>query len=1143
VAAFTIVVVQPPGYAHSAAFREVAESLVFALRRLGQDASIAPRPAAGSRSIVLGSNLLPGHPLELAPDSILYNLEQIEPGSSWLTPELLDLFRRYEVWDYSARNAARYPDLGLKAPRVVPVGYVPELTRIAPAQEDIDVLFYGSMNERRKSVLDQLAATGLRVHTAFGVYGAARDQLVARAKVVLNVHYYEAKVFEVVRVSYLLANGRCVVSERGSDLAEESEFEKAVAFAPYGDLVDTCVRLCRDEQARRQVASEGQRLFRQRDARLPLAAALALPVPEDPPSPDAQPAGSGPAAANGKGTAPAPGADPVVSIVIPAWNKWDYTFRCLMSLVKNTDGIPYETIVVDNASSDETRVALPLLKGIRVHRNQENLGFARASNQGAAMARGRYILFLNNDTEALPNWLPPLVRILDTEPDVGIVGAKLLFPDGTLQHAGVGVAYAYPRPISPFHLRYRQPSEASRQRLDLPAVTGACLLIRRELCHELGGFDEAFVNGNEDVDLCFRAREKGIRVVYTPESVLYHHESVTPGRFAKATQNEILLHERWVDRFRSFTHNIPSRREPGPARDSGRSMSVVVPALNALHTIAVCAEAILPGLRRGDELVIADGGSSDSTLRFARKLERDHGGLVRVVEGSGIHRALATALDSARAPTSVVVHAFVRVLPGFLDDVAALLAAPGQHFFAQPTGREGLLAAGPTRLLSDAAATEPSAFFDADQARLIASLEALRSPLQAPCAVISSLAIGRPEGAPTLQGRPDEAVAPPSAERPPSSALASVPARPLTAAVFTLDDPEIACYQLRIGRPLDVLDGAVRVRHGVVRAGSAKRIDDSVVRGADLIVVQRLFPSPEMVPLLDALLELGPPVIYEMDDLLHDLPDTNPHKPGMASRIPAILSMVRRAAAVTVSTEALKERLAAFNSKVHVFPNLLDDRLWRTEAVHRPVEASPVVIGYAGTTTHRADLQLVEDALVELARKWGSRVAFRFMGCATDRLAALPGFSFLRFERGYEGYARTLVGAGIDIGVAPLVDNAFNRCKSDIKWLEYSACGIASVCSDLPPYSVVRSGETGLRVGNTTAEWFGALDQLVGDAQARRAMAGRARAQVMAQRTMQGGAQRLLQIYREVLAGSVNPATLSASARVGGPGPAARTLS
>jgi hypothetical protein len=277
VSAYTICIVQPPGYIHSEAFREVAESLVHGLRRLGHDAILSNDAChPGARPIVLGSNLLSSHPLALPDDAILYNLEQIDPTSPWVTPRLLELFRRHELWDYSVRNATQYGLLGLATPRVVPIGYVAELVRIPRvAEEDIDVLFYGSMNERRRTVIEELRARGLRVEAAFGVYGEVRDRLIARSKLVLNVHYYEAKVFEIVRISYLLANRRCVVSERGADPCEEQEFGDGVAFANYRDLADVCSCLVADPVARSRISAAGQAIMTSRDVAVHLREALA----------------------------------------------------------------------------------------------------------------------------------------------------------------------------------------------------------------------------------------------------------------------------------------------------------------------------------------------------------------------------------------------------------------------------------------------------------------------------------------------------------------------------------------------------------------------------------------------------------------------------------------------------------------------------------------------------------------------------------------------------------------------------------------------------------------------------------------------------------------------------------------------------
>lgn len=409
---------------------------------------------------------------------------------------------------------------------------------------------------------------------------------------------------------------------------------------------------------------------------------------------------------------------PTVSIVIPAWNKWDYTFRCLLSLVENTSGVAHETIVVDNASTDETATALPRLPGLRVHRNRENLGFAKACNQGAAMARGRYLLFLNNDTEALPNWLPPMIRELESAPDVAMVGSKLLFPDGTLQHAGVAVAYGATLPVSPYHLLHHQPPELSGRLLQLSCVTAACMLVRAEVFHALGGFDEAYVNGYEDVDLCFKVREAGHRILYTPESVLIHHESVSDGRFLKASENEDLLNRRWMGRFTSFDVDRRTKRPERPDPGSRPPVSVVVPTMDSLRYIAVCLEDLADQLGPADQVVVTDRGSSDCTLQFVELFSKEHPGLVRVVAGPpGTSRgqAFRASLQAVRHQRCFVLHPGVRVGPNFTKQVLDTLEQHGDDALACiPTSGAGFCAAGSTRLLRALAQAAPEVLFQGD---------------------------------------------------------------------------------------------------------------------------------------------------------------------------------------------------------------------------------------------------------------------------------------------------------------------------------------------------------------------------------------------------------------------------------------------
>ena len=254
---YCIWIVTPEGYTHSRCFEEVALSLGEAFAALGMDAPIVTdaRQLQGT-AIVLGSHLLPQqmvHPRDL----ILYNLEQIYQNPLPMKPAYVELLKQYPVWDYSARNVAALAASGIKA-ALCGIGYMPGLTRIRPAPvKDIDVLFIGSMNPRRGQVLDQIAAQGAAVKVAFDCYGPERDALIARAKLVLNLHFYQAKLFEIVRVSYLLANRVCVVSETGLDTELETPFSGGVGFAGYDGLAQACLRLLADEAARARIAERG----------------------------------------------------------------------------------------------------------------------------------------------------------------------------------------------------------------------------------------------------------------------------------------------------------------------------------------------------------------------------------------------------------------------------------------------------------------------------------------------------------------------------------------------------------------------------------------------------------------------------------------------------------------------------------------------------------------------------------------------------------------------------------------------------------------------------------------------------------------------------------------------------------------------
>ena len=253
---YCIWIVTPGGYSHSRCFEEVALSLHEAFAALGLDAPIVTDPLqVRGTAIALGPHLLPqvAYPRDL----ILYNFEQVYQNPRLMTPDYVALLKQHPVWDYSARNVTTLAAHGIKA-ALCGIGYMPGLTRIAPAPaRDIDVLFVGSMNPRRGEVLHHIRSQGAMVKVAFDCYGAERDALIARAKIVLNLHFYEAKLFEIVRVSYLLANRVCVVSETGLDAELEAPFAGGVAFAGYDGLAPACLRLLGDAAARDRIAQKG----------------------------------------------------------------------------------------------------------------------------------------------------------------------------------------------------------------------------------------------------------------------------------------------------------------------------------------------------------------------------------------------------------------------------------------------------------------------------------------------------------------------------------------------------------------------------------------------------------------------------------------------------------------------------------------------------------------------------------------------------------------------------------------------------------------------------------------------------------------------------------------------------------------------
>jgi GT2 family glycosyltransferase len=234
------------------------------------------------------------------------------------------------------------------------------------------------------------------------------------------------------------------------------------------------------------------------------------------------------------------------SIIIPVHNRAALTRQCLDVLLNSPhQDIVCEIVVVDDASTDSTaQMLVDRFDQVRVVRHDRNMGFAASCNDGAAAAIGEWLVFLNNDTLPQPGWLGALLQYASSRERIGLVGSKLLFPQGTIQHAGL----VFARDLSPHHIYTGFPADhpVVNTSREFQAVTGACALVRRSLFEEMGQFDSKFVNGYEDVDFCCRLRRLGYQVHYCHESVLYHLESASRDH-ALDRQNLDLFLERWSE--------------------------------------------------------------------------------------------------------------------------------------------------------------------------------------------------------------------------------------------------------------------------------------------------------------------------------------------------------------------------------------------------------------------------------------------------------------------------------------------------------------------------------------------------------------------------------------------------------------------
>ena len=271
---------------------------------------------------------------------------------------------------------------------------------------------------------------------------------------------------------------------------------------------------------------------------------------------------------------------PIVSIIIPIYGKIEYTMKCLKSIEQFQPKCSFEIVLVDDFSQDTSfEILKKYVKGIKIIRNTKNLGFVNSCNIGAIKSKGSFLYFLNNDTVVSEGWLDSLLNTYENIPDVGLVGSKLIYPDGSLQEAGGivwndGSAWNYGRNSDPNLSIYNYTREADY-------CSGASILIKKTLFKKIGMFDTVYSPAYcEDTDLCFKVRAQNLKVIYEPSSCVIHFEGISNGKDLNAgiKSYQIKNQKKFLNRWKKelIDNHFPNGTNVIRARDRNNSKKTIL---------------------------------------------------------------------------------------------------------------------------------------------------------------------------------------------------------------------------------------------------------------------------------------------------------------------------------------------------------------------------------------------------------------------------------------------------------------------------------------------------------------------------------------------------------------------------------------
>ncbi|MHA6204587.1 glycosyltransferase [Dyella soli] len=315
---------------------------------------------------------------------------------------------------------------------------------------------------------------------------------------------------------------------------------------------------------------------------------------------------------------------PLVSVIIPIHGKLAYTLACLSSIQRHPPRAPFEVIVVDDASPDDSAETLARVGGVRLLHNETNLGFVGSCNAGAAIARGEYLLFLNNDTQVMSNWLDGLLDCFVEKTDCGIAGSRLVYPDGRLQEAG-GLIFADGSGWTVGRFEQRD-APSWRYRREVDYVSGASLMIRRDVFERVRGFDIRYTPAYyEDADLAFAIRHMGLRVYFEPASTVVHFEGISAGTDLQAgmKRHQVPNQAKFLEKWATVLRNQPPAGTPLPRalrwRRKGRILvvdSMTPDPTRDSGSLRLCAILKLLDAQGWDVCFLPDDGrATDNEIR------------------------------------------------------------------------------------------------------------------------------------------------------------------------------------------------------------------------------------------------------------------------------------------------------------------------------------------------------------------------------------------------------------------------------------------------------------------------------------------------------------------------------------------------